>query len=49
MSLLRLGSEQLTATTEAMARLLTDHADRLDQFVVVTDRGVRVRRLPSPA
>ena len=43
--LLRLGSEQLTATTAALARLLTDHADRLDQFVVVTDHGVRVRRV----
>jgi hypothetical protein len=30
-----------------MARLLTDHADRLDQFVV-TDHGIRVRRLPLP-
>ena len=42
--LLRLGPEQLTAKTEALTRLLADHADRLDQFVVVTDHGVRVRR-----
>ena len=43
--LLRLGSEQLTAKTAALTRLLANHADRLDQFVVVTDRGVRVRRV----
>jgi len=47
--LLRLGSEELDAKTAALNRLLTNYAERLDQFVVVTDRAVRVRRQSQAA
>ena len=42
--LLRLPAGHTDAKIDALAKLLVSHADRLDQFIVVNRRGVRVRR-----
>lgn len=41
---LRLPTYHLPTVQEAVARVLSEHAQELDQFLVVTPRGVRVRR-----
>ncbi len=43
--LFRLGNEDLPTKAAWLKYVLTEYADRLDQFLVVTDRGVRLRRL----
>ena len=45
---LRLPPMELASKIELLKQALIDHADRLDQFVVVTPRGARVRRTPRP-
>jgi predicted nuclease of predicted toxin-antitoxin system len=43
--LFRLGDETLANKIAWLERVLADHADQLHQFIVVTERGVRVRRI----
>jgi predicted nuclease of predicted toxin-antitoxin system len=45
---LRLPPMELPAKVAHLRDLLDRHASHLDQFVVVSERGVRVRRIPSP-
>jgi predicted nuclease of predicted toxin-antitoxin system len=42
--LFRLQSTRLAAKRAAMDRVLRDYSDNLSDFLVVTERGVRVRR-----
>lgn len=42
--LFRLGDEDLPTKAAWLRRVLARYADRLDHFLVVTERGVRVRR-----
>src|SRR5438067_7375925 len=42
--LFRLGNENVPTKTAWLRSLLTDFAGQLDHFIVVTERGVRVRR-----
>ncbi|HEX8598841.1 MAG TPA: DUF5615 family PIN-like protein [Chloroflexia bacterium] len=42
--LFRLGSESLAAKILWLDHVLAQHVEQLDQFVVITERGVRVRR-----
>ncbi len=41
--LFRLGDEDLPTKVAWLKHVLTDHADQLKHFLVVTERGVRVR------
>lgn len=40
----RLGAATLETKIAQLNRVLTEYAHRLDQFLVITDRGVRIRR-----
>ncbi|HEX8228055.1 MAG TPA: DUF5615 family PIN-like protein [Chloroflexia bacterium] len=42
--LFRLGSESVAAKIFWLDYVLAQHAEHLDQFIVVTERGIRVRR-----
>lgn len=42
--LFRLGSESVSAKIRWLDYVLERHAEQLDQFIVITERGVRVRR-----
>lgn len=42
--LLRLGTTSLAVKIERLDHILTAYADRLDQFLVITERAVRVRQ-----
>ncbi len=42
--LFRLGSESVAAKILWLGYVLARHAEQLDQFIVITERGVRVRR-----
>jgi predicted nuclease of predicted toxin-antitoxin system len=42
--LFRLGDESLEIKTEWLSRVLTNYADQLTNFMVITERGVRVRK-----
>src|SRR5579859_3945531 len=42
--LFRLRSVSLASKIAALDRTLTQHTEELDQFLVVTERGVRIRR-----
>ncbi|MDQ3927647.1 MAG: DUF5615 family PIN-like protein [Chloroflexota bacterium] len=42
--LFRLGSESVTAKIRWLDYVLAQHAEQLEQFIVVTERGVRIRR-----
>lgn len=45
--LFRLREESIPIKRAWLERVLSQHADRLDQFLVVTERGVRTRRPAS--
>lgn len=45
--LFRLGSEPLSLKVLWLEYMLVAFADRLTDFVVVTDRGIRIRRTPA--
>ncbi|HVC33008.1 MAG TPA: DUF5615 family PIN-like protein [Chloroflexota bacterium] len=45
--LIRLGEESLERKIGWLDYVLSEYADRLDQFLVVTDHGVRIRRNPA--
>ncbi len=42
--LFRLGNESLQTKRDWLQYVLTNHANQLQHFLVITDRGVRVRR-----
>jgi predicted nuclease of predicted toxin-antitoxin system len=42
--LFRLGREDIATKAAWLKQVIENHADQLSQFVVVTDRGVRVRK-----
>lgn len=42
--LFRLGAEDLAIKVRWLDYAITRYADRLDQFMVITERGIRVRR-----
>jgi predicted nuclease of predicted toxin-antitoxin system len=42
--LFRLGEESIETKTAWLERVLTQYANQLTNFLVITDRGVRVRR-----
>lgn len=42
--LFRLGDEALEIKQRWLLKVLTDHADQIGQFIVITDRGIRIRR-----
>ena len=44
--LLRLETGGLSAKQVWLQRIVNEYADRLDQFIVVTERGVRIRSTP---
>lgn len=41
--LFRLGAEDLATKAAWLDRVLDEHAERLTEFVVVTERGIRIR------
>jgi len=41
--LFRLGNEALDLKKQWLQRVLADYADQLNQFIVITDRGIRIR------
>jgi predicted nuclease of predicted toxin-antitoxin system len=41
--LFRLGNEALDLKKQWLQRILTDYADQLNQFIVISDRGIRIR------
>lgn len=43
----RLRVQSVSAKIVWLRQILTDYADQLDQFLVVSERGVRVRRHPA--
>ena len=43
--LIRLGAEDLSTKTVWLDRVVRDHRDRLAEFVVITDRGIRIRSM----
>ncbi len=43
--LFRLGAEDLATKVTWLERVVTDYSAQLDQFIVVSDRGIRVRRI----
>ena len=44
----RLGKEDIPTKIGWLEHVLNEYDDQLDQFLVVTDRGVRVRRSEKP-
>ena len=42
--LFRLGAEDLETKTSWLQHIITDLSDKLDGFLVITDRGVRIRQ-----
>lgn len=42
--LFRLGAEDLPTKIAWLQHTLTEYTDQLDQFLVITERGIRVRR-----
>lgn len=45
--LFRLGEESLHTKRECLKRVLAEYGDKLTDFVVVTERSVRVRRMKA--
>ena len=43
---LRLYTPDFERKRDRLAAVLAEHADELDQFIVVTERTIRVRRMP---
>lgn len=41
--LFRLGNEALNMKKQWLQRVLAEHTDQLDQFIVITDQGIRIR------
>jgi hypothetical protein len=40
------GDEVLEIKQQWIMKVLTDHTNQIGQFIVITDRGIRIRRLP---
>lgn len=47
--LFRLENEPIPIKQQWLVRILTDYADQLRHFIVVTDQGTRLREARSPA